>query len=153
MDFSCYWVSLMLPLELNLVFDQKTSDPCFCYTFPSLAKWKPNLGHTCLIQGWLRHVYHAGLGSFTVKKTPFRAYSHLIHSRVLCNNSGGTQKYQKKSTHRNFPLFLGPMRIRCSDSSREILPWNHGIFSWAVVAINFSSWGFWLMIACSRACP
>lgn len=56
-------------------------------------------------------------------------------------------------THRNFPLVFDPMRTVCSDSSLEMLPWNQGIFSWAVVAISFSSWGFWLMMACSRAWP
>jgi hypothetical protein len=60
---------------------------------------------------------------------------------------------KKHDTYRNFPFVFDPIRTICSDSSREILPWNHGIVSWAVVAINFSSWGFWLMMACSKAWP
>lgn len=61
--------------------------------------------------------------------------------------------YRGEDTHRNFPFVLEPIRTTCSDSSREILPWNQGIFSCAVVAISFSSCGFWLMMACSRAWP
>ena len=60
---------------------------------------------------------------------------------------------KRHNTYKNFPFVFDPIRTICSDSSREIFPWNQGIFSWAVVAISFSSWGFWLMMACSRAWP
>lgn len=60
---------------------------------------------------------------------------------------------KKHNTYKNFPFVLDPIRTICSDSSREIFPWNQGIFSWAVVAMSFSSCGFWLMMACSSAWP
>ena len=60
---------------------------------------------------------------------------------------------KRHNTYKNFPFVFDPIRTICSDSSREIFPWNQGIFSWAVVAISFSSWGFWLIMACSRAWP
>lgn len=56
-------------------------------------------------------------------------------------------------THRNFPLGRTPFWSLGSESSRVIAPWNQDIFSCAVVAINFSSLGRWLIIACSRAAP
>lgn len=56
-------------------------------------------------------------------------------------------------TYRNLPLVRWLLSKRGSQSSREMVPWNQGIFSCAVVAISFSSWGFWLMIACSNEAP
>lgn len=76
-----------------------------------------------------------------------RPESALTPSRpVVRERKGG-------STYKNFPFVLDPIRTICSDSSREIFPWNQGIFSWAVVAMSFSSCGFWLMMACSSAWP
>lgn len=66
---------------------------------------------------------------------------------------GAQERRERQNTYKNFPFVFDPIRTICSDSSREIFPWNQGIFSWAVVAISFSSWGFWLIIACSRAWP
>lgn len=60
---------------------------------------------------------------------------------------------ERPHTYKNFPFVLDPIMTICSDSTLEIFPWNQGIFSWAVVAISFSSCGFWLMMACSRAWP
>lgn len=62
-------------------------------------------------------------------------------------------KKKRYNTYKNFPFVFEPISTICSDSIREIFPWNQGIFSWAVVAISFSSWGFWLIMACSRAWP
>lgn len=60
---------------------------------------------------------------------------------------------QNKNTYRNFPFTREPFWSLGSESSRVIIPWNQGILSCAVVAMSFSSWGLWLMMACSRAAP
>lgn len=57
------------------------------------------------------------------------------------------------NTYKNFPFIREPFWSLGSESSRDISPWNQGILSCAVVAINFSSLGLWLMMACSRAAP
>lgn len=40
--------------------------------------------------------------------------------------SGGRKRH---NTYKNFPFVFDPIRTICSDSSREIFPWNQGIFS------------------------
>lgn len=83
------------------------------------------------------------------------SWDHLgsTHGEAVTARRAALAVGVREDTHRNFPLIFDPMRTVCSDSSLEMLPWNQGIFSWAVVAISFSSWGFWLMMACSRAWP